>query len=162
MNTAKIDIYTTSAYYKPPKNKIKREYILHDYESLPDDYKEWVLENSIRMMENPTRAESLFEDYLKSKKVVYEKQVFFRINGKSYFLDFFIPSKKLAIELDGGYHKKQKDYDMKRNKDFQSIGICTMRLPNKVAFANDIDTAIINRKKDTKKQAYSKKHRIKR
>lgn len=148
----KIDIYTTSAYYKPPKNKIEREYILHDYESLPDDFKEWVLENSIRMMENPTQAESLFESYLESKRVVFEKQVFFRINGKSYFLDFFIPSKKLAIELDGKYHKDRKAYDVKRNKNFQSIGICTMRLPNKVAFARDIDKAINNRKRQAKKK----------
>lgn len=146
------NIYTVSAYYKPPKNKIEREYILHDYESLPDEFKEWVLETSIRMMDNPTRAESLFEDYLKSKSVVYEKQVFFRINGKSYFLDFYIPSKRLAIEIDGGYHKVQKCYDMKRNKDFQRIGINTMRLANKVAFAKDIDKAIANRKRQPKKK----------
>ena len=151
-----IDICTTSAYYKPPKNKIERRYILHDYDSYPDEYKEWILENSIRMMENPTKAESLFEQYLISKRVLFEKQVFFRINGKSYFLDFYIPSKKLAIELDGGYHKEQKSYDLKRNKDFQSIGISTMRLPNKVAFANDIDKAIANRKRKPKKKTSSK------
>lgn len=148
----RIDIYTTSAYYKPPKNKINRDYVLHDYESLPDDFKDWVLENSIRMMENPTQAESLFEQFLDSKRAVFEKQVFFRINGKSYFLDFYIPSKKLAIELDGGYHKDRKYYDAKRNKDFQSIGICTMRLPNKVAFAKDIDNAINNRKRKSKRK----------
>lgn len=145
-----IDIYTVSAYYNKPKDKFNREYVLHDYESLPDDYKEWVVENSIRMIENPTSAELLFEDYLTSKGVVFEKQVFFRINGRTYFLDFYVPSKSLAIEIDGSIHKKQKQYDRERDNDFRMIGISTMRLPNKVVFAKDIDTALKRRKRHKK------------
>lgn len=146
-----IDIYTASAYYKPPKNRMNREYILHSYDSLPDDFKEWVLENFIRMIESPTKAEQEFERHLTDKGILFEKQVFFRINGKSYFLDFYIPSKNLAIELDGGIHKEQKQYDKTRNKKFMSIGISTMRLPNAVAFANNIDKAVKNRKRYKKR-----------
>lgn len=146
-----IDIYTVSAYYKPPRNRLNREFVLHSYDSLPDDFKEWVLENSIRMMEAPTKAEQEFERYLTDKGVLFEKQVFFRINGKSYFLDFYIPSKNLAIEIDGSIHKQQQQYDKERNNKFRLIGISTMRLPNRVAFANNIDKAVKNRKRYKKR-----------
>ena len=128
---AKFDIFTTSVYYRTPKNRNNREYILHSYESLNDTYKEWILENYIRMIENPTQFEQMFEQYLKKWNVIYEKQVFFRINGSAYFLDFYIPSKNIAIEIDGKYHDTQKLYDAKRNKDFRAIGIGTIRIKNK-------------------------------
>ena len=53
-----------------------------------------------------------------------------------YFLDFFIPSKHVAIEVDGGYHKLKaaKEHDKQRDVDFFSIGIMTARVKN-----SDID-----------------------
>lgn len=54
------------------------------------------------------------------------------IDGKIYFLDFFIPNKRLAIEVDGYSHNPmfQKEYDQIRDDAFSSIGIKTVRITN--------------------------------
>lgn len=59
------------------------------------------------------------------------RQAYFRIRKRSYFLDFFFPSRMLAIEIDGSVHRTQKEYDRRRDADFRSIGIRTIRVKNK-------------------------------
>lgn len=105
-----------------------------NYKELPPPIVDFVDENGGRMYQNPTLSERkihemhLFEDIT--------EQVFFSINGRMYFLDFFIPSKHVAIEVDGGYHKLKaaKEHDRQRDIDFFSIGIMTVRVKN-----SDID-----------------------
>lgn len=90
-------------------------------------------------------------DELLKKSTKYEKMVFkklksafgnrlkpqhmFIIDGKIYFADMSIKSKKLIIEVDGGYHdiKEQKKKDAIRDKAFESIGYKTIRIPNEKA-----------------------------
>ena len=60
-----------------------------------------------------------------------QEQVYFRISGRSYFLDFFLPKYNLAIEIDGGYHKARRYEDKHRDMDFSHIGIRTIRIPSK-------------------------------
>lgn len=47
-----------------------------------------------------------------------------------YFLDFYCPSLKLAIELDGSQHKNQSAYDARRTSFLESKGIIVLRFWN--------------------------------
>lgn len=137
----KIKIYTASAYYKKPKRK-RSKLDIRPYDTLPDEFKEWVLETFVRLIENTTPSEQEFEQRLINSGMVYEKQVFFRINGNNYFLDFYIPKYNIAFEIDGGYHKHQRKYDRCRDNDFRSIGVKTKRVPNSRVSTVDIKSTI--------------------
>lgn len=63
------------------------------------------------------------------------RQAFFKIRGRSYFLDFFFPLRMLAVEIDGFSHLKKKEKDRRRDADFRSVGIRTVRLKNKDVMA---------------------------
>ena len=49
---------------------------------------------------------------------------------KGYIADFCCPDKKLIVELDGGQHAEQTQYDMKRTSDLQSWGYRVVRFWN--------------------------------
>lgn len=123
--------------FKPSK-RVKKTVQIYPYEALSEEHREWILENAIRMMEHPTEAEIAFEQTLVRCGIEYEKQTFFRINGKDYFLDFYLPNSKIAIEIDGSVHRKQKAYDKFRDKEFARIGIKTVRIHNSKAYLSDI------------------------
>lgn len=54
------------------------------------------------------------------------------IQNKIYYADICIPSLKLIIEVDGGYHTspEQKIKDKQRDRDFKSMGYTTLRFTN--------------------------------
>ena len=74
-------------------------------------------------------AEEKFMSLCKSFQFSLFRQVFFQIDEKAYFLDFFLPTKNIAIEIDGRYHQSEEQalYDKKRDEAFLSIGIRTIR-----------------------------------
>jgi very-short-patch-repair endonuclease len=53
-----------------------------------------------------------------------------------YILDFYCPSKKLAIELDGKHHFTEEGmkYDEERTKYLNSLGIRVVRFENEQVF----------------------------
>ena len=96
--------------------------------SLPNA--DWIREKINEMSTtNPSYAEEKFLELCKSFKYNLFRQVYFNIDGNGYFLDFFIPQKSLAIEIDGRYHQseEQKKHDEERDARFRSIGIRTIR-----------------------------------
>lgn len=133
----KLSIYTVIDDFKLSK-RAKKNAQVHPYNSLSEEHREWILENAIRMIEHPTEAEIAFEQTLVRFGIDYEKQTFFRINGKDYFLDFYLPNSKIAIEIDGSIHRTQKTYDKFRDKEFTRIGIRTIRIHNSKAYLSDI------------------------
>ena len=133
----KSSVYTVIDDFKLSK-RAKKNAQVQPYESLSEEHREWILENAIRMIEHPTEAELAFEQTLVRCGVEYEKQTFFRINGKDYFLDFYLPNSKIAIEIDGSIHRTQKTYDKFRDKEFARIGIKTIRIHNRKAYLSDI------------------------
>ncbi|MCK6613514.1 MAG: endonuclease domain-containing protein [Ignavibacteriaceae bacterium] len=58
----------------------------------------------------------------------------------SYVIDFYCPSLKLAIEIDGEIHEQedQKKYDAERQKHIEAYGIRFMRIKNE-EIMNDMD-----------------------
>ena len=49
-------------------------------------------------------------------------------------MDFYCHQARLGIELDGGIHLKQKDYDMARQELIESYGIKLLRFENHELF----------------------------
>ena len=55
-----------------------------------------------------------------------------------YIADFCVPRKKIIIELDGGQHLDQEEYDAERTKFLESKGYRVIRFWNDEVM-NDID-----------------------
>lgn len=143
-NTEKIKVYTVLEDYRPPKGFGKHVKVV-PFDKLNEWHKEWVCENAIRLMEHPTNAELAFEQTLVAHHIPYEKQTFFRIDNKDYFLDFYFPHIRIAVEIDGSVHRRQRQYDRFRDSDFRKIGIRTIRIHNSDAYKKDV-LQIIERK----------------
>jgi very-short-patch-repair endonuclease len=78
---------------------------------------------------NQTKAETLLWNQLRAKRFFNTK--FKRQYGVGpYILDFFCHEKQLAIEIDGGQHAEQKDYDNNRTVYLNGLGIKVLRFWN--------------------------------
>ncbi len=83
-----------------------------------------------------TPAETYLWGFLKSRKL--EGRKFRRQRGiGKYVVDFYCPSERLIIELDGQSHYENDhltSYDEKRTTYFESLGIVVLRYENKYVF----------------------------
>ena len=96
-----------------------------------------------RLRNQLTPEEALLWNVLKNRQVSGLK--FRRQHGMgAYVMDFYCPSIKLCIELDGEAHRSEdaNDYDDKRTLFFKENGITVMRFENCIV-RNDMQ-AIIN------------------
>lgn len=84
-----------------------------------------------------TRAERYFKSIFEKTKIPIKSQKIVYNRGSYFIIDFFVPSKFLCIEVDGGYHDelKQKERDQKRDKYLLDHKYEVWRLTNKEAFA---------------------------
>jgi len=88
-----------------------------------------MLRRSQELRRNMTKEERhLWYDFLKSIGIKVHRQY---VIGP-YIADFYIASKAVVIELDGGghYEEEQKKYDEKRNEYMRENGIMVLRYPN--------------------------------
>jgi very-short-patch-repair endonuclease len=98
-----------------------------------------ILKNTRRKLRsNGTPAEGAMWNILKGRKVSglrFRRQ----FSVGSFVLDFYCPSIRLAVELDGDYHyhcnMPEKDFERGR-KLLGEHGITTIRFENKVVFEN--------------------------
>ncbi|HHM24042.1 MAG TPA: DUF559 domain-containing protein, partial [Bacteroidetes bacterium] len=54
-----------------------------------------------------------------------------------FVTDFYCASRKLVVEIDGGIHEKQKDYDLLRSEILEAKGLKVVRLSNREVFAGE-------------------------
>jgi very-short-patch-repair endonuclease len=59
----------------------------------------------------------------------------------SFVLDFYCPSRKLAVELDGGVHEEQEDHDDARTEKLGEYGYRVIRFRNEEVF-DDLDSVL--------------------
>jgi very-short-patch-repair endonuclease len=89
-------------------------------------------DKAIEMRNNPTHAEAVMWDIL--RKEVYQNfpnHMFYRQSVKyGYILDFYCPTLRLGIEVDGYMHNQQKDYDYRRDNALARYGIQIFRFSN--------------------------------
>lgn len=86
---------------------------------------------------NGTPQEIILWNQLKSSKIGFKFRRQHSIGG--YIVDFYCPSKKLAIEIDGAQHLETDSiqYDKNRTEFLNSLGIKVLRFYN-----NEIDKSI--------------------
>jgi very-short-patch-repair endonuclease len=92
------------------------------------------------LRKNPTRSEEILWSYLRRRKL---KKMYFRRQHPYgiYILDFYCFEANLAIEVDGGIHLNQVEYDNERTKYLESSGLTVLRFNNE-DIENDIKTVI--------------------
>jgi very-short-patch-repair endonuclease len=97
------------------------------------------------LRKNTTKTEALLWEKLKEKQILglrFRRQHPVNI----YIVDFYCHSAKLVIELDGGIHKFQREYDLDRTKDLEMYGLKVVRFFNS-EIENDIEKVISKIKK---------------
>jgi very-short-patch-repair endonuclease len=73
----------------------------------------------------PSPLEEKMKRYLEVYNITYEEQKIFYIYAddgwiiRYYIADFYIPDKKIIIEVDGKFHEDQKQKDKNRTKEIQ-------------------------------------------
>ena len=84
-----------------------------------------------KLRNNSTPEEILLWLQLKNSQTGFKFRRQHSIGG--YIVDFYCPSKKLVIEIDGPQHftKENKKYDEIRSKFFEGLDIKVLRFTNK-------------------------------
>ena len=73
----------------------------------------------------PSPLEERMKEFLDDMGVRYESQKIFYIYANDgwiiryYIADFYIPDKKIIIEVDGKFHDKHSQHDKQRTRDIQ-------------------------------------------
>jgi very-short-patch-repair endonuclease len=67
-----------------------------------------------------------------------------------YILDFCIPDKLIAVELDGGWHDGRERYDERRDRFIEACGFTVIRIPNDQAVTFDLGCIFTEITKDVK------------
>jgi very-short-patch-repair endonuclease len=100
-----------------------------------------------------TKAEELFWRKVRNRqflglRFLRQHPLYYRYDGKLRFFisDFYCHEKKLVIEVDGGIHERQEDYDIKRSEILKSKNYHILRFKNEDIF-KDFDHVLIKLKK---------------
>ena len=92
-------------------------------------YNRKLVSNAQELRKNMTPEEKhLWYDFLKKLPVTVNRQK----NIGNYIVDFYIPSARLVIEIDGIQHKEEENLkaDKKRDRDLISLGNKVLRFSN--------------------------------
>jgi very-short-patch-repair endonuclease len=98
----------------------------------------WAKKTRKRLDSESTYYARFFFTHLPAKiKKQIIRQCPVKIHGRQYFLDMYYKPKRVAIEIDGGYHtsKEQKERDEQRDKDLLELGVATIRITNSEAMS---------------------------
>lgn len=89
------------------------------------------------LRKRPTKAEEIFWCKVRNRqfhglKFYRQYPLFFDLLGKEtfYIADFYCHEKRLAVELDGGIHDRQKEQDKLRDEVIENLGIEVVRMSN--------------------------------
>ena len=120
-------------------------------------YNKSLVKNAQELRKNMTPEEShIWYDFLKLLPYTVKRQH----NIDNFIVDFYIPKKKIVIEIDGIQHNsnEHKEYDARRDEILSAWGITGLRYSNQsvntnfIAVAKDILTHLDLNFSDLKKQ----------
>lgn len=97
------------------------------------DYYTWLVNEADNKREHMTPSEKRFNTFLGRNNIQFISQAPVYVGEKKgYILDFYIPNKKIAIEVDGSIHNSEKarKYDAERTKQLAKLGIGVYRIKN--------------------------------
>lgn len=101
-----------------------------------------------KQRKNPTKAEDFFWQKVRGKKINGYKILrqhpiqHAEVRGYKYhfFPDFYCAKVKLVIEIDGGIHKTQTEYDKEREDILKNMGYAIIRFTNEEVLDNWYET----------------------
>lgn len=95
-------------------------------------------DKAYEMRYNPTPAEARMWEILTSQVIPnFPNHIFHRQSVQyGYILDFYCPTLRLAIEVDGGIHDERRRYDRNRDSNLANWGIKVLRARNEDVFNN--------------------------
>lgn len=100
------------------------------------------------LRKNATHSEKIMWEVLRNRKLNDRKfyrqyAMFYDFNGieKFFIADFYCYEVKLVIEIDGGYHERQKEYDKLRTDIINLLGIKVICFTNEEV-ENNLNNAI--------------------
>ncbi len=86
------------------------------------------------LRENMTQSESLLWEVLRNNNLGVRFKAQHPID--IFIADFYCHKHRLVIEVDGGVHETQKDYDDGRTAEMESYGIRVIRFRNEDVLSN--------------------------
>ena len=107
-----------------------------------------IIELARKFRKKSTKAENIFWQAVRNRKIMGKKfnrqypLEFIYLNMKRHFIaDFYCHSSKLIVEIDGGIHEKQKEYDRHRTEIINQLGIKIIRFNNEKV-ENELDAVL--------------------
>ena len=97
------------------------------------------------------RAKKLRRNMTPAEKILWKELKANRLNGlhfrrqqvvHGYFPDFYCHQHELIVELDGGIHELQKEYDAERQEYLRSLGFRIIRFKNE-EIQNDLKAVLM-------------------
>ena len=107
-------------------------------DKLSEPMRRWVMENRRHLLRKVTTPEKITARMFAKFDDKPVRQAFFMIRKRCYFLDFFFPERMIAVEIDGSIHRLKREHDKRRDADFRSIGIRTIRIKNKDVMSGNL------------------------
>ena len=93
-----------------------------------------ILQYARQLRKNQTRAEKFFWMQVRNrrfKRLKFNRQFIIEHESRSYFIaDFYCHQHKLIVEIDGGIHQQQVEYDQIREKILIEMGFTVIRFRN--------------------------------
>jgi leucyl-tRNA synthetase len=107
-----------------------------------------LLEKAKKMRENPTDAEKILWEKLKSKNISYKFRQQHLIDD--FIVDFVCLSKKLIVEVDGKIHDSQEEQDLARTSVLKDKGFKVIRFTNDEVI-QDVENVLAQIKRELEK-----------
>lgn len=108
-----------------------------------EEFKNLIKQTVRKLRRNQTEAEAMFWQVVRNRKLLGRKflrqhPIVFKWYGKRRFLitDFYCHEAGLIVEIDGGIHEKQKEYDKMRDYVIKSMGLKIIRFKNEMIVRN--------------------------
>jgi leucyl-tRNA synthetase len=81
------------------------------------------------MRRNPTPAETILWQYLRRRQLAGQR---FRRQHPiaGFIVDFYCPSLRLALEVDGAVHEERSEEDARRDEALGHLGVIVVRIGN--------------------------------
>lgn len=131
MIKSKNEYRSYNTEHKEDVSCVRQESSCQDEESKRN---KWIDDTRKQLIMNATKSELSVKTVFDSSNVSYVfQQPFVTLNGNIYFVDFYIPSLDIGIEVDGGYHttKEQRIKDLERTIELEeSFKIRIYRIDN--------------------------------
>lgn len=100
--------------------------------SIRKSRREWIITARMELQEKANKYEHIFGNFLLKQNVHFIHQAPFVVDGHIYFADFYLPEKRIVVEIDGTYHDSnyQRTKDRNRTDDLKFAGAKVVRIKN--------------------------------